>query len=322
VPGALRATALRETSTAARRASVCVLVGTALALGTPVDSAQAAFPGRNGEIAVSRAEPAPGEECESQGACENDLRLLAVSSRTGHRRVLPVCTAAFCSDFFPSWSGDGRLLAFERSFGRIVVSRPDGVDLRTVTTGGSPAWSPDGHRLVFTRLSSRPNGEPRRDLYLISRDGSGLRRLTWREGDWPAWSSGGRIAFVRADRQESQYVYLLDRGNRPRRLARGWEPDWSPDGRLLVIGRPYRGREAVAIITTHGRLVRTLTTRGRQPAWSPDGRKIAFVRGNYLYLVRVGGGRVRRLARIRDPQGLDWRALPGRARPAGAAPGP
>jgi Tol biopolymer transport system component len=82
-------------------------------------------------------------------------------------------------------------------------------------------------------------------------------------------------------------------------------PDWSPDGRRIVLGRFSRsdvGREEVFVMDADGsnltRLTRTTWTNTR-PSWSPDGTTIAFAsrRGGDLdlYLMDPDGGNVRRL---------------------------
>src|SRR4051794_28725785 len=66
-----------------------------------------------------------------------------------------------------------------------------------------PAWSPDGRRLVFTGVIGQRHGDrfvySATDLFAVSSDGDGLRRLTSGEdARTPAVSPDGRwIAFVR-----------------------------------------------------------------------------------------------------------------------------
>src|SRR5207245_9071945 len=69
-----------------------------------------------------------------------------------------------------------------------------------------PQWSPDGEQLVFSGFS---NGFT--DLFIINRDGTGLRRLTHdKYADLhPSWSPDGKtIAFVTASRGETDFNLL------------------------------------------------------------------------------------------------------------------
>jgi Tol biopolymer transport system component len=96
----------------------------------------------------------------------------------------------------PAWSPDGEWIAYARRLDRgsdgsfeVWVVRPDGSDARQVyeecceanTVGSVPAWSPDGEWLAFA--ASRPDpsyGDGRIEtpgLYVVQRDGSGLRRV-------------------------------------------------------------------------------------------------------------------------------------------------
>ena len=58
-------------------------------------------------------------------------------------------------------------------------------------------------------------------------------------------------------------------------------------------------RGGIAVIGANGRGFRRLTRdrRDHAPAWSPTGTRIAFARGNDLYVMRADGTRRRRLAR-------------------------
>lgn len=161
------------------------------------------------------------------------------------------------------------------------------VDLMPALTEGDrdPAWSPDGERIVF---SGEVAGN--RDLYVVDRDGSGLRRLTSHPAveREPAWSVRGEIAFVRG-----RVLYRIrPDGTGVRRLnRRGRVPDWSPDGRRLV----YTHERRMYTLRRDGRFRRRLTRRGGlYPAWSPSGRRIAFQRRYDIYTVGANNRRVRR----------------------------
>jgi TolB protein len=56
-----------------------------------------------------------------------------------------------------------------------------------------PSWSPDGRRIAFQRDFDPVRGQVDYDLFTMRADGTGERRLTRSPGvqDWqPAWSPG------------------------------------------------------------------------------------------------------------------------------------
>jgi len=100
------------------------------------------------------------------------------------------------NDHAPTWSRDGRRLAFVRGdipylagpVGPIWAVDVDGGNLRQLTgsTGdGKPDWSPDGTMLVFTRDSSAQQGYGVPDTWIVGADGA-APRLVFRNAsaDW------------------------------------------------------------------------------------------------------------------------------------------
>jgi Tol biopolymer transport system component len=90
-------------------------------------------------------------------------------------------------------------IAFHRvqNNGKIYTVEPDGSNLRLLTPGGSPKWSPDGTEILFD-----PGGE----TAVMSADGSNMRIIsnatldeadpTWPAGVDPTWSADGtRVAW-------------------------------------------------------------------------------------------------------------------------------
>jgi dipeptidyl aminopeptidase/acylaminoacyl peptidase len=125
----------------------------------------------------------------------------------------------------------GGLIAFESNRDaqfHIYAIAPNG-ELRRLTNGpdqdGSPAWSPDGRRLVFVRTGGTGNGVAQRAFYVMNSDGSDLRRLSasYAVDDAPVWSpDGGKIAFTRHLGEGVVDLYVMDaRSGARRRLALG-----------------------------------------------------------------------------------------------------
>lgn len=156
-----------------------------------------------------------------------------------------------------NWSPDGKYLAFAAKRGaRDVIVIVDvernkeikriEVKLNGVTT---PAWSPDGEQLVFTGYDGGLS-----DLFVVRRDGKGLRRLT--EDKYadlhPVWSPDGRTIAFATDRGDETNFKTLAIGNMRIGL---YDID---TGSIDLLDQMEQGKNV-------------------SPQWSPDGRSIAFV---------------------------------------------
>jgi Tol biopolymer transport system component len=130
----------------------------------------------------------------------------------------------------------------------------------------TPSWSPDGTQLVFTGFDGGLS-----DLFVINRDGTGLRRLTKdRYADLePTWSPDGRTIAFSTDRGPDTDFDDLRIGNM--RLAL-YHLD---TGVIELLGHMAEGKNI-------------------NPVWAPDGQSIAFVSDRtgisniYLYELQAG----------------------------------
>src|SRR5262245_54232146 len=143
----------------------------------------------------------------------------------------------------PSWSPDGREIAFVGPGLKMSVAQADGSGVRKLTSGldreVSPAWSPDGDRIAF--ISDRGDGF---DIWSIRPDGVGLERLTDRHQDdsSPTWTQdGNRIVFVRETGKQygEALLWVMGRHGDDQSIigddAHAFsQPAWSPDGNRLV----------------------------------------------------------------------------------------
>ncbi|MEA3064651.1 MAG: hypothetical protein QOJ27_1097 [Sphingomonadales bacterium] len=202
---------------------------------------------------------------------------------------------------------------------RIFVASVAGGEPRLVGEGRSPAFSPDGRRLAFTR---------RGEVWLWARDGearrlaSGLgevRRLQWSP-------DGARLLFV-SHRGDYSFVALLDPARPGVRyldpgLGFSVEPVFSPDGRKVAFVRhldapagapadsgPYWSIRVVDVASGASRQLwaappglggRYYESRGRDLFWSADGQLVfPWERSGWLHpyaLDAAKGGAPRDLA--------------------------
>ena len=177
---------------------------------------------------------------------------------------------------FPSWSPDGRSIAFQSyrdGNHEIYVMDSDGSNPRRLTNNSyhdhSPSWSPDGRSIAF---------QSKGDIYVMGTDGSNPRRLTVHASDYdPSWSPDGRSIAFRSHRDGNHEIYVMDSdGSNPRRLTNNsyhdHSPSWSPDGRSIAFGSD----RDVYVMGSDGSNPRRLVSSAGRVTWSPDGRFIAF----------------------------------------------
>jgi Tol biopolymer transport system component/DNA-binding winged helix-turn-helix (wHTH) protein len=219
----------------------------------------------------------------------------------GHDSIRPVAaqpleittlTRMEGSQYQPSWSRDGKELAFVDTLpnngnSSIYVQVSGDVKPRELISGAgsisSPVWSPDGRSLAFIRTT-----QDTAEILIFSLRDSISRKLT--------------ALFP--------HRYGLDY----RRL------DWSPDGNFLVVNDKINDIDPLSLYLVHvsdGKKLR-LTYPNMDiigdvaPRFSPDGAKVAFIRVKYqfqegVFVLPVTGGEARQLTdELHVVSDVDW----------------
>jgi hypothetical protein len=264
--------------------AVARIVLALVALAACAPAAHATFGGRNGAIGFAHRSvigdslepPVEHTRLATRHVFGTRERILVDCELTGGAASGGDCRGT--SYRSPSYSRDGTRIVFDAGE-RIGVMAADGGGLSllpaTTDDDGNPAFAPDGRRIVFTGANERGTT----DLYVRRLDG-GAARLIVNDAGEPAWSSRDVIAYVR-----SGNIYVARAGGRHRRfVTSGVSPDWSPDGRRLLLVRPLASLVFDApigrmyVVAPHGEGLRRIgpPADASRPVWSPQGNWIAF----------------------------------------------
>lgn len=271
----------------------------------------------NGAV-IARLTDAFGEDCDAEWS-PNGKRIAFVSYR---------------HDPDASGFGNGELYVMNADGSKKTRLTANGVPDR------SPTWSPDGRQIAFSRTGSSESGETE-DLYVMNADGSGVTKLATGNlhNTGPSWSPDGtRIAFHSWAEVGPSYggISLIDPDGsglveltHPPAAAGDYFPSWSPDGTRVAFWRANDIYVVNADGTGEMLLFATDNLAGwGRITWSPDGTRIAFGKevgsGVDVYAVNAdGSGETLLLGQAAVEMPLDWRASawPGDCTIAGT-PGP
>lgn len=283
-------------------------------LGTRDASALAAR--KNGPIII----------CANTGS---GWQIYRIDSNGRHLKQITHMPATTFDAWIPLVSRDGKRIAFTYgtalSYGfrtDVYIINVDGSGLKRLTHDGvssSPAWSPDGLRLIYSTVSLKTQ----RRLYLVSVPLGNPEHRTRLTDDllnnyYGEYAPDGKhIVYNTADGGVVSAAWIMNADGSQKRSLSPADPAFCPlmvsndSQRTLVINHcefPFPLRRWIGVMNLDDGRVSEITNPPRglfydlYPAWSPDEREIAFTSNRLtpnnvdLFVMNADGTNIHRIA--------------------------
>jgi len=223
----------------------------------------------------------------------------------------------------PAASPNGSLVAFVSNQGsdafHLRVMNKDGSGVRALPGGaaehGSPAWSPNGRQIAFSRcttLDADTGDCTNAQIAVIGADGQNLKVLTTRVtgavDSRPAWAPDGKaLVFQRTNADGIVSLWTVSAtGSSIRRILNDGSdvdrnPSFTPNGREVIYFSDVGGHEGIWQVNPNGHAKKKLFTESpdpddpttgagtENPAVSPNGKQFVYVAGGDLWLAAING---------------------------------
>jgi len=224
------------------------------------------------------------------------------------------------NDDSPVWSPDGNTVLFSSDrdgFWNIYEMSAAGADIRQLTTGRGtniePCWGNDGTTIGFISSRDTISGE----FYLMSRDGSNLRRIT-HDGvvkEAPVLSPDGAHACITLNDRDVRSLAMVNLSTGviepfPTPGKYSQRAKFSAEGSTLVLSAYVNGFFELFTISKTGDHPIQITqdeTHALYPTWGWDTEEVFYVKRGGIYRLQLETGKELMLSHGGDAK-PDWTA--------------